>query len=62
MNPKRILPAALATLRFSAAASAADYSHSTPAVQGYDVVTYHTDKRPLRGNGNFIATHDGATY
>ncbi len=43
-------------------ALAADYTHSTPAVQGYDVVTYHTDKRPLRGNGNYIATHDGVTY
>ena len=41
---------------------AADYLHSAPAVQGYDVVTYHTGKRPLRGNGNFTATHDGATY
>lgn len=41
---------------------AADYTHSTPAVQGYDVVSYHTGKRPIRGNGNFIAEHDGATY
>jgi len=43
-------------------ATAADYAHSTPAVQGYDVVTYQTDKRPLRGNGNYVANHDGATY
>ncbi len=32
------------------------------AVQGYDVVSYHTDKRPQRGNGNYTARHDGATY
>jgi len=62
MTIKRLLIAALSTLLFTNTALAADYAHSTPAVQGYDVVTYHTDKRPLRGNGNFVATHDGATY
>lgn len=41
---------------------AADYVHSTPAVQGYDVVSYQTGKRPIRGNGHYVATHDGATY
>ena len=43
-------------------ALAADYTHSSPAVQGYDVVSYQTGKRPVRGNGNFVAVHDGATY
>ena len=62
MKIKQILLATIATLLFSTNAMAADYAHSTPAVQGYDVVTYHTGKRPLRGNGNFVATHDGATY
>ena len=62
MNIKQAVITALATLFFTATAIAADYTHSTPAVQGYDVVTYHTGKRPLRGNGNFVATHDGATY
>ncbi len=41
---------------------ASDYTHSTPAVQGYDVVSYQTGKRPVRGNGHFVAVHDGATY
>ena len=40
----------------------ADTTHSAPAVQGYDVVTYHTAKRPLRGNGHFTAVYDGGTY
>jgi YHS domain-containing protein len=62
MKTKTMLGAFLATLLLSVGASAADYAHSTPAVQGYDVVTYHTDKRPLRGNGNFVTTHDGAVY
>ncbi len=62
MKIKQFLMAVLTLLSVSTSALAADYSHSTPAVQGYDVVTYHTGKRPLRGNGNFVATHDGATY
>lgn len=62
MKIKQLLIAAFATLFITTGAIAADYTHSTPAVQGYDVVTYHTDKRPLRGNGNFVAVHDGATY
>ncbi len=31
-------------------------------MQGYDVVSYHTGKRPIRGNGHFATTHEGATY
>lgn len=62
MNIKRFLSQTLALLTLSVSAMAADYTHSTPAVQGYDVVSYHTSKRPLRGNGNFVATHEGATY
>ncbi len=62
MNLKQLLIGALASIFMSIGAMAADYTHSTPAVQGYDVVTYHAGKRPLRGNGNFVSTHDGATY
>ena len=62
MDIKQFFIATIAMLSLSGGAMAADYTHSTPAVQGYDVVTYQTSKRPLRGNGNFVATHDGATY
>lgn len=62
MNIKQFLIAMIAVLTFSATATAADYTHSTPAVQGYDVVSYQTGKRPIRGNGNFVSTHKGATY
>ena len=41
---------------------AADYTNSAPAVQGYDVVSYQTGKRPIRGNGHFVAVYDNATY
>lgn len=47
---------------FTGVAAATNYQHSTPAVQGYDVVSYQTGKRPVRGNGNHVATYDGATY
>jgi YHS domain-containing protein len=62
MKPKQYLFALIAFLGLAAQATAAEYTHSTPAVQGYDVVSYYTGKRPVRGNGNFVAVHDGATY
>lgn len=62
MNIKQLLIAIVAMLTFSAGAAAGDYTHSTPAVQGYDVVSYQTGKRPIRGNGNFVSTHKEATY
>lgn len=62
MNFKSTLLALVALIGLSGNAMATDYTHSTPAVQGYDVVSYQNAKRPVRGNGNFVATHDGATY
>ena len=59
---KQTLVALVAVLTLSGNALAADFTHSTPAVQGYDVVTYHTGKRPIRGNGNYTTQHDGAVY
>ncbi|HSG30854.1 MAG TPA: YHS domain-containing (seleno)protein [Thermodesulfobacteriota bacterium] len=41
---------------------AGDTTVNTVGVNGYDLVTYQTDKRPLRGNGNYVATHNGVTY
>lgn len=62
MKLKTQLKFFLALFALACYAQAADYTHSTPAVQGYDVVSYQTGKRPIRGNGNFVAVHDGATY
>lgn len=62
MNIKQRIFAMIAALAFSISAFAGSYTHSTPAVQGYDVVSYHTGKRPVRGNGNFVSSFDGATY
>jgi YHS domain-containing protein len=44
------------------AVSATTWSDSTVAVGGYDLVSYHTGKKPLRGNGNHVAVRDGVTY
>ena len=62
MKIKATLLALTALFAFTGTALAADYAHSAPAVQGYDVVSYQTGKRPVRGNGHYVATHDGASY
>lgn len=62
MNKLRTTLLTLETGLFMSTAALADYEHSTPAVQGYDVVLYHTGKRPIRGNRHFASSHDGATY
>ena len=35
---------------------------STLAVSGYDVVSYHQDSGPVRGDGSFVSEHAGDTY
>lgn len=62
MMIKQYLLTLFTVLTFSIGAVAGEYRHSTPAVQGYDVVSYQTAKRPIRGNGHFVAVHKGATY
>lgn len=62
MKIKSALLTLVALVGFAGNAIAEDYAHSAPAVQGYDVVSYQTGKRPVRGSGHFVATHDGATY
>jgi YHS domain-containing protein len=37
-------------------------AYSTVGVGGYDLVSYHNGKKPLRGSGNHAAVHDGVTY
>lgn len=36
--------------------------YSTTGVLGYDLVSYHTEGRPVRGNGNNVVVVDGVTY
>lgn len=56
------IAAVIVLLFTSLTASADDFTQSTPAVWGYDVVSYHVNKRPVRGTGHFVARHNGATY
>lgn len=51
-----------AVLGVPLAVSATTWSDSTVGVGGYDLVSYHTGKKPLRGNGNHVAVRDGVTY
>ncbi len=46
----------------SVSVQATSITDSVTAIGGYDVVSYHTDKRPLRGNGHYLAVHDEVTY
>ncbi len=52
-----------AALTLAASANVfADVQHSTPAVAGYDLVSYHDAKRPARGSGHFASEYKGVTY
>ena len=61
MNTKSILMAILIWAGLVTVALAAS-QYATPGVHGYDLVSYHTSKRPLRGNGHYVSVHDGVTY
>ncbi len=48
-------------ISFSSASTAAE-EHSIVGVGGYDLVSYHTGKKPLQGNGNHVVRHEGVNY
>ncbi len=52
----------LAACLVAGGAIAADVSHSTPGLGGYDPVAYFTDGKPTRGSGYHVAVYDGVTY
>lgn len=37
-------------------------TEETLAIQGYDPVSYFTDKKPAKGSSKFVYTHLGVTY
>ena len=51
-----------ASFMWPALALAEDIQHSTVAVQGYDVVGYFSDNKPVKGNGNHVAGYEGVNY
>ncbi|MGI9290481.1 MAG: YHS domain-containing (seleno)protein [Gammaproteobacteria bacterium] len=51
-----------ALLGLSFTTQAGDYANATPAVGGYDVVSYQTDGGPVRGSGHYVGGFEGVTY
>lgn len=63
MSIKTKLAGAIAALFFlPSLAIAAEVEHSTVGVQGYDVVSYFTEGKPVKGDGNHVAVNDGVNY
>lgn len=57
----------LLTLLFLASISSSTFAanihtNSTTGVQGYDLVSYHSESGPVRGNGHYVSEHNGVTY
>lgn len=54
----------LALMVFASAATAGDANLTFQgiAIQGYDPVAYFTEGKPVPGDANITATHDGAIY
>lgn len=61
-NYKHLLLSLIAFITLSGTAMAQPVSNSVVGVQGYDLVSYHTGKRPQRGNGNYVVEHEGVSY
>ena len=62
MRKLQLITVALLALLSSQLLLAANASNSVLGIQGYDPVSYHTGKRPIRGNGHFVSTHNEVTY
>ena len=62
MKSLQLVAVALVALLSSQMLLAANTANSVLGIQGYDPVSYHNGKRPIRGNGHFVATHDEVTY
>ncbi len=43
-------------------ARADDNANFTVGVAGYDLVSYQTNEKPLRGNGHHAVNHEGVSY
>ncbi|HAT1129332.1 TPA: YHS domain protein [Legionella pneumophila subsp. pneumophila] len=52
----------LSILVIQSTAFSADTSNFGVAVQGYDVVGYFTDNKPVKGNGDHVVFRDGIAY
>ncbi len=57
-----LIIAVVAVTAMPAAASDDGQSSAAPAISGYDPVAYFTEGKPVRGQGNIVAVHDGTLY
>ena len=64
MTIKSILATVLLSVTAMTAMTAVanEYTTSTTGVAGYDLVSYQTMKRPIRGNGHYLSVSNGVTY
>ena len=63
MHYAKFFLALFALIAFSPISNAGgDHAVSVIGVQGYDLVSYQTSKRPLRGNGHYTSDVKGVTY
>ncbi|MFM9889817.1 MAG: YHS domain-containing (seleno)protein [Rickettsiales bacterium] len=58
----KLIGAIAALVLLPSMASAAEVAHSTVGVQGYDVVGYFTEGKPVKGNGENVVVHEGVNY
>lgn len=61
----KLIPAIVLTLTLIASAAAKDLQNldgKSLAVQGYDVVAFFTESKPVKGNAAITSSHRGATY
>lgn len=59
---KSVFLFALLTAGFAGSGVVAEEEYSLPAIQGYDLVSYHQAGGPVRGNGYYYAQHEGVLY
>ena len=57
-----VIAPALAAVASAQSKTLINVDKSGLAVQGYDVVAYFTDGKPVKGNPQFSSTHGGGTY
>ena len=57
-----VLGAGLASQAHAQSKAVLNLDKSGLAVQGYDVVTYFTDGKPVKGNPQFASSHGGGTF
>ena len=65
MNKQAILVMMVFAALFGVALPSQGWSQgqvSTTGVSGYDLVSFHTGEKPLRGNGNHLSVVEGVTY